>query len=67
MRMPRLIIEIDQNGSLFYILDAFLGAYNRRSEIIARSAGIPADEIAEETAVLNNAATTLETALHKEK
>ena len=36
----RLVIEIDKSGSLYFLLNAFLGAYNRRTDVIAKAAGL---------------------------
>lgn len=32
-----LQVEISKRGTLFYILDAFLGAYNRRTNVMERA------------------------------
>jgi len=35
----RVFVEIDRDGALFYILDAFIGAYNRRTDVLAQNGG----------------------------
>lgn len=32
-----MYLEIDQRGSLYFLLDALLGAYNRRTDVMERT------------------------------
>lgn len=33
-------IEIDKGGTLFFLINAFIGAYNRRTDVMERAANL---------------------------
>lgn len=34
----KVVHEIARNGNIFFLINAFIGAYNRRTDVIAREA-----------------------------
>ena len=61
----KLVLEIDARGSLYFLLNALIGAYNRRTDVMAEES---ADKkaIQELTAKLRASNKELEAALPKE-
>lgn len=35
----RMFLEIDRHGALYFLLNAAIGSYNRRTDVIARASG----------------------------
>jgi hypothetical protein len=60
----KIIHDINRHGSLYYLLSAFIGAYNRRTDAIARANATDPAEIAALTARLKASHDALETAIN---
>jgi len=58
----KLTLEIDQRGSLYFLLHSLIGAYNRRSEIMERTVRLD-ERIKTLTHKLDTAGDTLQDAV----
>jgi hypothetical protein len=61
--MPKLIIEIDRSGSIFCLLNALIGAYNRRTDVMARANATDPAEITALNARLKTSTDELDAAV----
>ena len=61
----RIVISIEKQGSLYFLINAFIGAYNRRTDVLERQGDV-AVEAAKLSAKLKTSRVKLTEAIQKE-
>lgn len=59
------VLDIEQGGSLYFLLNAFIGAYNRRTDVMERAVKLD-ERIRSATQKLDNAGESLKDAINKQ-